>query len=225
MTAERPPSRDSRNLATLLAHHGIDLVLDVGANTGQYGDRLRRVGYTGRIVSFEPQLPAHATLTEAATHDTRWTVAPRMALGDGAEPLEFNISAESDMSSALAMTDEMRELLDSAAYTGVETVPQNRLDSIFDDFAGPDDRVLLKSDTQGYDHRVLDGASGVLDRIQAIQLELSIVRVYVSEIPYREMIDHLEGLGFIPALFVPGYFHRRSARLFAMDGVFVRRET
>lgn len=218
----KPPSKETRNLATLLAHQRIDLVLDVGANTGQYAERLRRAGYGGRIVSFEPQSSAHAALTLAAADDPEWIVAPRMAVGDGDQPLILNLSAESDMSSALPMTEEMADLLDSAAYTGTETVPQARLDVLLADFAGPGDRVLLKSDTQGYDRQVLDGAAGVLDRILAIQLELSIVPVYVGEPSYREMIDHVEALGFSPALFIPGYFNRRTARLIAMDGVFVR---
>ncbi len=222
MSSGAPPSKDSRNLATLLSHHGIDLVLDVGGNTGQYGQRLRRAGYAGRIVSFEPQTAAHAALVEAAAGDTEWTVAPRMALGDSTEPLTLNLSPTSDMSSALAMTDEMAELLDSAAFTGSESVPQARLDAVFDDFAQDGDHVLLKSDTQGYDRAVLDGAGAILERVRAIQLELSIVPVYVGEPSWQEMIDHLDGLGFAPALFIPGYFNRRTARLIAMDGVFVR---
>ena len=218
------PSKESRNLAALLAHHRIGLVLDVGANTGQYAKRLRRAGYAGRIVSFEPQSTAHAVLARAAGDDPLWTAAPRLAVGDSDQPLVLNLSAESDMSSVLAMTDEMAALLDSAAYTGTETVPQARLDALFADLAGPRDRVLLKSDTQGYDRRVLDGASAVLDRIQAIQLELAIVPVYEGEPGYLEMIGHLDALGFAPALFIPGYFNRRTARLIAMDGVFVRRD-
>lgn len=218
----KPPSKESRNLATLLAHHHIDLVLDVGANTGQYGQRLRRSGFDGRIISFEPQSTAHGALCLAAAQDPAWTVAPRMAVGDSDQTLTLNLSAESDMSSALPMTEEMTDLLDSAAYTGTETAPQARLDRMLDRFAGPRDRVLLKSDTQGYDRQVLDGARDVLDHIQAIQLELSIVPVYVGEPSWRQMTDHLETLGFFPALFIPGYFNRRTARLIAMDGVFVR---
>ena len=63
--------------------------------------------------------------------DPAWTVAPRIALGDSAEPLTLNLSPTSDMSSALSMTEEMNALLDSAAFTGTETVPQNRLDAVF----------------------------------------------------------------------------------------------
>ena len=108
MSAAPPPSKDSRNLATLLAHHGIDLVLDVGGNTGQYGQRLRRAGY-GRAASSPSNrnpMPMRRSRRAASLSigDPAWTVAPRMALGDRAEPLTLNLSPTSDMSSALPMT-------------------------------------------------------------------------------------------------------------------------
>ena len=39
-----------------LNHNNISIVLDVGANTGQYALSLRRFGYNKKIISFEPQL-------------------------------------------------------------------------------------------------------------------------------------------------------------------------
>ena len=42
-------------LSRFLSDFQVDCVLDVGANTGQYGVRLRQIGYRGLIVSFEPR--------------------------------------------------------------------------------------------------------------------------------------------------------------------------
>lgn len=226
MTAPPPPpplTKDSRNLLRVLEHHRISLVLDVGANVGQYASRLRQGGYRGRIVSFEPLAGAHADLLRLTEDDPAWTVAPRAAVGAAETPIRLHVSAETDMSSALDFTAEMADLLDSSAFVADETVPQVRLDRVFGDHAAPDDRVLLKIDTQGYERPVLDGASGVLDRIHAIQLELSIIEVYAGEPSYLDMIAHLDRLGFAPILFLPGYFNRRTARLMQMDGVFVRK--
>src|SRR5581483_618078 len=52
-------------LRSLLARHRIDLVFDVGANRGQFAQALRRLGYRGEIVSFEP-LAAHGEALRAA---------------------------------------------------------------------------------------------------------------------------------------------------------------
>jgi FkbM family methyltransferase len=215
-------SKETRALVRILDHHGITAVLDVGANVGQYATRLRQGGWAGRIVSFEPLPTARVALTLAAATDPMWEVAPPMALGASAGTVTLNVSAESDMSSTLPFLPEMADLLDSAAYTGTVTVPLARLDGMFGQYTGCNDRVLLKIDTQGTESAVLEGASGILDRIQGIQLELSIVPVYEGERDYLDMIAALKELGFEPALFIPGYFNHRTARLISMDGIFMR---
>lgn len=216
------PSKVAAALARILTLHGIDLVLDVGANTGQYAGRLRTLGYRGRIVSIEPLTDAHRQLAEAAAGDPLWTVGPRVALGDRDGTATLQRSAESDMSSFLPFRPEMATLLDSAAMCGEEIVPVHRLDGLFEQFAGPGDRVLLKSDTQGWDLAVLDGAAAVLDRITLVQIELALVPVYQGEPDWLVAVGRLAALGFSPILFSPGYFNRRLARLLSMDGVFAR---
>jgi FkbM family methyltransferase len=125
-------TRESLALVRILEHHGITVVLDVGANVGQYATRLRHGGWDGRIVSFEPLPAAHAALSAAAADDPAWEIAPPVALGAEAGTVALNISAESDMSSVLPFRPEMAELLDSAAFTDRATVPQERLDTLFD---------------------------------------------------------------------------------------------
>ena len=222
MVATGPVSRSTEHLKRVLDRHGIGTVLDVGANAGQYARRLRRAGYIGRIVSFEPLTLAHTSLAAAAADDPMWEVAPRMALGDRDGSVTLNVSAETDMSSTLDFTDEMRTLLDDSGYVGTEQAEMARLDAVYDRFVGQTARVLLKVDTQGTERQVLDGAGGVLDRIILLQIEMSIVPVYRGEPSYLETIAWLAERGFHPVLFIPGYFNRRTARLIAMDGIFAR---
>src|SRR2546430_1727331 len=59
---------------TLMKKSGIDLVIDVGANQGQFARTMRdQLGYRGRIVSFEPLTHAFAALLRTAAGDPSWS--------------------------------------------------------------------------------------------------------------------------------------------------------
>ncbi|MBT2490144.1 hypothetical protein J7E96_16785 [Streptomyces sp. ISL-96] len=59
----------------------VGLVIDAGAHAGGYGTMLRRSGYRGRMVSFEPLTGRRAELHRRAASDRAWAVLP-CALGD-----------------------------------------------------------------------------------------------------------------------------------------------
>ena len=106
----------------LLDSHKISLVLDVGANTGQFARRLRSdLGYRNRIVSFEPLSAAFRELERSAHGDPRWEVF-RLALGDTEEDREINIANNSCSSSLLAMLPSHLKSAPEARYVGKETI-------------------------------------------------------------------------------------------------------
>src|SRR5262249_33864129 len=82
---------EHHRLQLLLSAFQVDLVLDIGANTGQWAGDLRWEGYAGDMISFEPLGDAHRQLIKNARHDPRWSVAPRMALGDRSADVEMNV--------------------------------------------------------------------------------------------------------------------------------------
>lgn len=61
-----PERSQHARMFKLLSHHGIDTVIDVGANDGGFGRFLREDGFHGGILSFEPLEDAHCSLTAAA---------------------------------------------------------------------------------------------------------------------------------------------------------------
>jgi FkbM family methyltransferase len=220
------PRRKARapgaQLAAVLDHFEVSCVLDVGANVGQYAERLREWGYAGRIVSFEPLADAHAELVRRAAADPAWQVAPRMAIGERDGEVEIEVSAEPDMSSILPQSALLRNVAPSGAVVGREHVPIARLDRIAATWLQKGEEVFLKIDTQGYERQVLEGARDLLAGLRGIQLEMSLVPCYEGEPGFRDLLDRLEAAGFELYLLLPGYFERKLGRQLQVDGVFIR---
>jgi len=209
-------------LAALLARRRIELILDVGANAGQFGSRLREIGYRGRIVSFEPLAAARAQLLATTKGDPAWAVAERAAIGERDGEIDIHVSANSVSSSALAMLDAHVQSAPESQYVGTERVPLRRLDGIAAAYLRGDPVTLLKIDTQGYEDRVLDGAAGILSRIAGVQLELSLVPLYQDQKLLPEMMEVLRDLGFSPWAIWPGHVDPSSARTLQVDASFFR---
>jgi FkbM family methyltransferase len=199
---------------------GIDLVLDVGANVGQYAKLLRTAGYSGRIVSFEPVPTAFADLQRAAANDPNWEVAC-LALGSDRGDKKMNVGATSQMSSFRTIRNEYVAHHDWGKMAGAQSISIVRLDEVFASYARSQDHVLLKMDVQGYEDEVLKGASGILDRITAIQSELAIVPSYSEQKDWIAMIEIFKRLGFSLVDLTKGC-HDYQDRLIEVDGWFVR---
>jgi len=131
-------------------------------------------------------------------------------------------SAESDMSSLLPRTALLERISPSSAVAERLEVPLRRLDGLEVLTASPWRRMLLKLDVQGGESAVLDGATGLWDRIAALQVELSLVPLYRGEAPWRAMVDRLAARGFALGLVIPGYYEHKLGRQLQFDGVFVR---
>lgn len=211
------------NLARLFAVQGIDVLLDVGGNTGQYALNLRRASYAGRIVSFEPASATHAELQAAAAGDPAWTVAPPMALGDRDGEITLHLYNRSDMNSLHGLSETAREMYPRLESTGTETVALRRLDGMLADVVKPDETPFLKLDTQGAERAVLNGALGVLDRFPAIQAEMSLVALYEGGGPFEDVFYFLRAHGYRMEMTAPVTFDRTLGRQVEIDAVFVRR--
>jgi FkbM family methyltransferase len=211
-----------RSLRAVLDQQRINLVLDVGANEGQFVGELRSAGYRGRVTSFEPLSSAHARLRACAMHDSNWTVAERTAIGAAHGSMEIHISGNSYSSSILPMLSKHTEAVPASAYVGTEAVEVNRLDDLFT--PSPSDRILLKVDVQGYEEYVLNGAPGILGCCRAIFIEMSLVPLYEGQILALALWNRLVSAGFEPWTLEAGFRHPESGRLLQIDGLFVRSE-
>jgi len=217
-----PSASASAQLISILKFLEIDLVMDVGANEGQFGKQLRELGYHGRIVSYEPLSLPRERLLAISLNDRLWDVADQTAVGDVTGEIEIHISANSVSSSALQMLPAHLQSAPDSGFIGTERVPIKRLDDISEVILGESKNAFLKIDTQGYEDRVLDGASAMLSRIAAVHLELSLVPLYKDQVLYREMIERMSVLGFEMWAAWPAFVDAESGRSLQLDATFVR---
>lgn len=186
-------------LRRLLDAKQIDLVLDVGANMGQYRDYLRaQIGYKGMILSFEPHPRCLDEITRRSATDDKWEVFP-YALGAQQGVLQFNLMRDSQFSSFHAPIQVQR--LGRGSDNVIErtvNVEIDTLDSVFDGLARrfQCERPFLKLDTQGHDIEVLRGAFTCIRKFPAIQAELSNIQIYSNMVDLGRSVTEMGQLGF-----------------------------
>jgi FkbM family methyltransferase len=216
---------EHHRLQLLLSAYQIDLVLDIGANIGQWASELRREGFPGDIISFEPLGDAHRQLIRNARKDPKWTVAPRMALGDRNADVQINIAGNSFSSSLLPMLPEHVAGAPESAFVGSEFTPMTTLDSLTGSVIPSDrQRIFCKLDVQGFEGKVLAGASDLMKRIIGVQMEMSLAQLYEGQSSFSELLNGMTRSGFEVFGFVPGFVDPASGRMLQIDGIFFKKD-
>lgn len=212
--------RRARDLFDFLETRGIDLVLDVGANVGQFGEALRAGGYRGRIVSFEPVQAAFQALARQAAADGNWE-AHLCALGAASGEADIHVSELSVFSSILDLTSNADLHDRRIAVDHAERVPVRTLDEVAAKMNG---NLLVKIDTQGYERQVLEGGRQTLSRALGVLMELPVIHVYRGEWTLQEALGTMEESGFVLAqVQAVGYHGRDPAAAVDLDCLFRRR--
>lgn len=205
--------------ARLMVSLGIDLVIDVGANRGQFGLEVRRAGYGGRMVSIEPLAEPFLELSRSAARDTGWT-AIQSAVGPRAGSATIHVAANDGASSSfLPMLDLHARSAPEARFIADERVEMATLDGLVQPRWGSPSAVFTKIDVQGYEMEVLAGGEATLARSTLVQLEMSLLPLYDTAPSYREIVDYLTQHGFCLVGIEPGFASQTGAQLQA-DGLF-----
>lgn len=210
-----------RRVAQTMTSRGLDTLLDVGANIGQYAALVRAAGFDGRIVSLEPLPDAFTRLHRRMGRDPKWS---GLRVAAGAQPGQATIHvAENSYSSSLLEVTDLHLSTDPASHTVrdvvvdvttiAEVVDRERIDPA---------RTLLKIDTQGFESEALDGAGDLLDAFAAIQLELSYAELYAGQATAAALTERLAAHGLEPWTWDAG-ISGADGRLLQSDTLFVRR--
>ncbi len=195
--------RRVRDIFDFIADREIEVVIDVGANIGQFGESLRAGGYRGRIVSFEPVASSFQTLSKRAAKDGNWEVH-QCGLGAAPGVAVLNVSELSVFSSIMETTDVASLQDKRIAVDHTEEISLRTLDEVA---AGISGKIFLKVDTQGYERKTMEGGLQTMPRLLGILLELPVIHAYKGSWRFDEAIKFMGDAGFVPAQILPVNYH------------------
>lgn len=218
-----PPARDDLRLLDFMKQQDVDIIFDAGANIGQFAQSMFGMGFDGEIISFEAIHREHAIICEKAKTNQNWTIAPQAALTDHDGETKFYINKDSATSSTLPASEMSEAIIPGSIAEDVTIVPAMRFDAIAPRYLKPGARPMLKIDVQGGEDKLLAGASGVLDQLVGIVVELSLTEMYEGQSLAFDVLLPLMDKGFELIDIGVAYRSPTSYRLHCIDAVLMNR--
>jgi FkbM family methyltransferase len=145
--------------------------IDVGANVGGYSEALLTLT-SARVIAFEPLPLAFAAVRQLGERFPGRLTAVNLGVGDTSAVVDLHYgSGDSEHASFSAEVDE----IEFVSNPNTMPVQMTTLDRYFDEHEVPQ-IDLIKIDTEGYEHEVLVGARGTIERYRPrfIQIEYNL---------------------------------------------------
>jgi FkbM family methyltransferase len=206
--------------AALLEHHDVTVVVDVGANTGQFARALREHGYRDRLVSLEPLAAPFAVLAQAAASDPQWECR-NVAAGASNGFAYINVAEDSRSSSLLTWAERWTQTPPGRRCLHRERVQVVSLDAVWPELVGTGDRVYLKVDTEGFEPQVLAGAARALQDVVLLECEISLVPLWHGAPMLRGLLDVAARHGFVAISIEPLTDDRATGYMKQVDAIFL----
>lgn len=171
-----------------------NLVVDIGANKGQFALVSRLCFPEATIISFEPLSKPSTKFLNIFKRDTN-VFLQRVAIGNKSGCTTIHVTAENDSSSLLPISKLQTQLFPGTEEIGIEIIKIGRLNEFLsiDDIISP---AMLKLDVQGYELDALRGCEAMLNRFSYVYVECSFVELYSDQALADDIIAWLSGRGW-----------------------------
>jgi len=183
------------------------LVVDVGANHGDFAEAVSAVFPKAEVWLFEPLPRLFVELQERAVRHPKPWVVHQCALGEKSTITDLWVDPlRDDIGSLVGFGGSHREHARSPARPEKISCEVRPLDSFAAKFSQR--KVdLLKIDVEGFEFEVLQGGEQTLTRTQAILVEVSLMRGELLE-PTRlgRMLDLLARAGMMTVAVIPSWY-------------------
>jgi FkbM family methyltransferase len=204
-----------------LANYNINTVIDAGANVGQFAEEIRRVLPNAHIHSFEPLEDCFLKLKNKFLNDSLFS-GYNIALGEKKGKTNIHKNEYTPSSSLLHNSKLLDTAFPFAQKTTTEQITIDTLDTVLAE-KKIKQNILFKLDVQGYEDKVLAGASQTLTLTSIVLIETSFYKLYEEQPLYNDIYKLLYSEGFDYHGSVHAKKHPETGEPLFEDSVFIKR--
>ena len=210
-----------------MEHHyvlslGFEIVIDIGANKGQFALATRHFCPDARIICFEPLVEPASTFKKIFQGDLNTTLH-NVAIAPREGSMEMHISKREDSSSLLPISKVQEEFYPGTGEISTVKVTVGPL-SNFLPASYIKGRALLKIDVQGYEYQVLNGCHDLINKFSYVYCEASFVELYSNQKLAKDVIEWLEINGFALIGAYNFSYSKKSGQAIQADLLFKRQD-
>lgn len=195
-------------------------ILDIGANEGQFADKMISLYPDALIYAFEP-IPETFNLLSENFKTIKQFHPVNIALGDTTGEITFNRNEYSPSSSLLPLSDKHVENFDYAVKTNPISVKIDTLDNVMS-LENINFPLLIKIDVQGFEDKVIEGGEETIKKADLILCEVSFVELYKGQLLFADIYEMLRKLGYAYAGSIEQLRSPESNRILQADAVFIK---
>lgn len=195
-------------------------VIHVGAHEGQERDVYRDYG-AERAIFVEPIPAVFERLNKNISSFPGFEAVQAVCSDREGDLVKFNIASNEESSSLLAL-GQHTEFYPEIGYSDSLSLNTRTVDGLIEEFFPNDDFNVLVIDTQGAELKVLQGATELLGKLDAIYTEVNEIPLYQGSCTLSDLIDFLRPLGYglkwlniNPTMFGDGLFVRNNRNISA----------
>lgn len=206
-----------------LPTRGINTVIDVGANAGQFARKALVQFPKARLVCFEPlQLPFDKLQSWAKKYGDQITCV-QAAIGAESGSIEMFEHLDHSPSSSILQTTDVTKLPSGRSPNQVKrTVKLLKLDDCVRGLCGIRQPILMKIDVQGYEVDVCKGAEHMLTVADSVIIEISMQEIYVGQPSFYDIAQLMHSYDLHITGMITQVLDEKNVPIY-MDALFQRR--
>jgi FkbM family methyltransferase len=197
----------------------INTIIDVGANQGQFAEKILKVFPKGALYCFEP-LPDVFSQLRVNFGNRKNVHLYNFGLGEKDEEVVIFNNEYSPSSSLLEMLDLHKKNFDFAVKTSPRSISIKRLDDFADEFSQRP--ILIKIDVQGYEMQVIKGGEEVIGEADIIIIETTFQRLYKDQPLFNDIYEYFTKRGFYYAGNIEQLLSPVDKKILQADAIFIK---